>query len=267
MSVESMCDLAQSKSSRAAAAPPASAGCNIGHPDIDAALGGGLAPGRLHEILATGPEDLASATGFALMLARRIKLTRPDSPVFWVRETEAERRMGRVHSSGLAELGIDPAAFVLVVAGDGTALLRAGDEIARCAGIGALVIELGPSSLRRIDLTVSRRLALAASKTGTILLVLRADGKEVPNAAWTRWRVTSAPSAPLAANAPGHVRLDIELLRHRAGPAGRSWRVEWNREQACFSDAALSGAVLPLPARRPIWPVVAAADGDWRLTA
>lgn len=239
----------------------------LGHDGLDAALGGGLACGRLHEVIAATPADAASAAGFALMLVRRAAALRPGGPVFWVREAAAEAQAGRVHPPGLRELGLDPAALMLVVARNGAAALRAGEEIARCAGIGALVIEPGPSAPRRADLTASRRLALAAGRAETVLLVLRPDGKEVPSAAWTRWRVASAPSAPLAANAPGHVRLDIELLRHRAGPAGRQWRVEWDREQACLKDAALPGAVLPLPARRPSSPVVADADGDWRLTA
>ena len=240
---------------------------SLGHPDIDAILGGGLAGGRLHELLPAEPADMANTAGFALMLARQAALTRPEKPIFWVREASAERRLGRPHAPGLAELGLDPAAFVFVTAPDGTALLRASEEIARCAGVGALMIELGPSALRRADLTASRRLALAAGKAGTVPLMLRPDGKEAPSAAWTRWRVASAPSALLAANAPGHARLDIELLRHRAGPSGQKWRVEWDREQACFSEAALPGAVLPLPARRSPSPVVAAMDGDWRLSA
>lgn len=239
----------------------------LGHDGLDAALGGGLACGRLHEVIAASPADAAGAAGFALMLVRRAAVLRPDGPAFWAREAGSEVETGRIHLPGLTELGLDPAAMTLVIARNGAALLRATEEIARCAGIGAAVVELGPSARRHADLTASRRLALAAGKADTVLLVLRPDGTEAPSAAWTRWRVTSAPSVPLAANTPGHVRLDIELLRHRAGPAGRRWRVEWDREQACFSDAALSGAVLPLPARRPSSPVVAATDGDWRLTA
>src|SRR5204862_316546 len=66
-----------------------------------------------------------------------------------------------------------------------------------------------------------------------------------------RGRVSPAPSFALAADAPGPPAFDLELLRRRAGPAGRRWRVEWNRERRAFQPLvgqALSGAVLPLAA-------------------
>ncbi len=246
---------------------PAQKRFELGHPGLDATLGGGLACGRLHEVIAASSADLASATGFTLTLARRAAALCPGDPVFWVREAASEVQTGRIHAPGLAELGLDPAVVILVIARDGAMAFRVGEEVARCASIAAVIVELGPSALALADLTASRRLALAAGKAETILMVLRPDGKEVPSAAWTRWRVESAPSTPLPANAPGPARFDIELLRHRAGPSGGRWRVEWDREQACFNDASLSSAVLPLPARQPPWPVVAAADRDWRLTA
>ncbi|HYZ43829.1 MAG TPA: hypothetical protein VE667_03130, partial [Xanthobacteraceae bacterium] len=44
----------------------------LGIPEIDAALGGGLGRGALHEIAATGEAATAAATGFALALAARL---------------------------------------------------------------------------------------------------------------------------------------------------------------------------------------------------
>jgi protein ImuA len=103
----------------------------------------------------------------------------------------------------------------------------------------------------RLDLTASRRLALAAEKSGVTLLLLRIDAQASPSAADTRWQVAAAPSQALEANAPGPVALDIELLRRRAGPAGMRWRVEWNRDACAFREPALSGAVVSLPSHRP----------------
>ena len=69
---------------------------------------------------------------------------------------------------------------------------------------------------------------------------------ESPSVADTRWRVAAAPSVPLADGtpdgAPGHPVFDIELLRRRAGPAGVTWRVEWNRERRAFQDPDERGA-------------------------
>src|SRR3546814_3600473 len=72
-----------------------------------------------------------------------------------------------------------------------------------------------------------------------------------PSAAQSRWEVQSLASAPLEANAPGGPAMEIELLRHRAGLAGRSWRVGWDRERLCFREPALPRAWVPFPFGRP----------------
>src|SRR3546814_12766980 len=77
-----------------------------------------------------------------------------------------------------------------------------------------------------LNLTASRRLALAAEKSGVTALLVRADATPCPSAAQSRWEVQSLASAPLEANAPGGPAMEIELLRHRDGLAGRSWRGE-----------------------------------------
>ena len=45
---------------------------STGHEGMDAALGGGLLRGRLHEIFAGENDDASSAAGFAAMLALRL---------------------------------------------------------------------------------------------------------------------------------------------------------------------------------------------------
>ncbi|MGS1018038.1 ImuA family protein [Allosphingosinicella humi] len=216
----------------------------LGHAGIDAMLGGGLARGRLHEAFAAEADDAASAAGFAAMLALRAMPA--GSAVLWLRTDDAERRCGRFHASGFAELGGDPDALLLALAPDPVALLRGAAEAARCAGLGAVVVE-GWGRLPALDLTASRRLALAAEKSGVTVLMLRIGAEPVPSAADTRWRVGAAPSDGLEANAPGHVTLDIELLRRRAGPSGLRWRLEWDRDRCAFREPALSGAVVSLP--------------------
>ena len=73
-----------------------------------------------------------------------------------------------------------------------------------------------------LDLTASRRLALAAEQSGVTLLMLRLEAEPVPSAADTRWAVSAAPSQALEANAPGPPQLEIELLRRRVGPFGHA---------------------------------------------
>lgn len=221
-------------------APPVRHSFATGHDALDQALGGGLAHGRLHELFAGTVDDSASMTGFATMLALRSMPT--PGPILWLRTDNAERACGTLYMPGLAELGGDPAQFVLALLPDDRMLLRAAGDAAACDGLGALVIECwGKAPL--YDLTVSRRLTLAAEKSGVTLFLLRIDAQPVPSACETRWQVTAAPSTMLEPDAPGHVVLDIELLRRRAGPAGMRWQVEWNREERAFRKPSLPGAL------------------------
>ena len=230
-----------------------------GHEALDAELGGGLLRGRMHELFAAEAEDGPSAVGFAAMLALRAVERR--SPIFWLRTDEAERGDGLIHAPGLVELGGDPDALVLGQAPDARSLLRIAADSARCPGLGALIVEArGKCPL--LDLTASRRLALAVEQSGVTLFLLRLEAEPVPSAADTRWAVSAAPSQALEANAPGAPAFDIELLRRRSGPSGMRWRMEWNRDRLSFTDPALSGAVVSLPSRRP-----AAAQPGLRLSA
>jgi protein ImuA len=232
-----------------------------GHQALDAALGGGLARGRVHELFAAESDDCASAAGFAAMLA--LRATVPRAPILWLGTDEAERRGGRLYAPGLAELGGDPDALVLGLASDPKALLRGAADAARCAGLGAMIVECW-GKCPALDLTASRRLALAAEQSGVTLIMLRLEAEPVPSAADTRWAIGAVPSRALEADAPGAPMFDIMLLRRRTGPSGMRWRLEWDRDQRIFCEPALSGVVVPLPTRGP------AADrpaGFERLTA
>ena len=230
-----------------------------GHMGIDAALGGGLARGRVHELFAAEAEDGPSAAGFAAMIALRAVGRR--APIFWLRTDEAERHGGLIHAPGLIELGGDPDSLVLGQAPDAKTLLRVVADAARCPGLGALIVE-AHGKCPALDLTASRRLALAAEQSGATLFLLRLGAEPLPSAADTRWAVSAAPSEVLEANAPGAPAFEIKLLRRRSGPAGMRWRLEWNRDQLTFIDPALPGVVVSLPSGRP-----AAAQPGLRLSA
>jgi protein ImuA len=224
-------------------APPLATGCDA----IDARLGGGLARGTLHELLAPGRADAAAATGFAAMLAARAA-----GALVWLR-VAAVRGLGpggALHPPGLGDMGVDPGRLLLVGAPDPPALLRAAADVLRCPEVALAVIELWGAA-RLLDLTASRRLLLAAEGSGALGVLLRVDAPPAPSAATTRWAVGAAPSTALAANAPGPPALDLHLLRQRGGPAGFSWRVEWDRDRKALREPAPSGAVAALPERRP----------------
>jgi protein ImuA len=226
--------------------PPPVAGAvprlTLGLDAADARLGGGLESAALHEIYAAAEGDDASAAGFALLLARRCG--RP-GPILWLREDRAARH-DRPYGLGLADLGLDPARLVLVQAPDTLALLRAGAEAVACAALAAVILEpFGKAP--QFDLTASRRLMLAAARSGVLTLALR-SGDPVPSAAQSRWQVAAAPSQPLPGNAPGAPIFAVTLLRHRGGVSGFATRWEWDRDSASFATPR-SG---PVPAAAPL---------------
>jgi len=223
----------------------------LGSTPLDAQLGGGLPRGRLHELFAAEPDDRAALAGAGLMLAMRLG----SGPLLWLRQDNGVRAGGGLYGPGIADLGLDPARLIEIVAPDEAGLLHAAGDAVRCAQVAAVLIEPWKAA-RGFDLTVSRRLAVAAEKSGVTVLLLRAEAEPVPSAAFSRWRVRSLASAAFEAGAPGHPMIEVELLRHRGGLAGLCACLEWNRDDHVFRDAALSGAVLSLPVHR------SAAAGD-----
>jgi protein ImuA len=215
---------------------------------LDAALGGGLAYGRVHEIYAADAGDGAAAAGFAMAAATG--MAGGDGTILWLRTRRAAALGGAAQGDGWADLGGQPGHGLISIVPDALALLRTAVDGVRCGAIGAVIAE-EQGAMREWDLTASRRLALAAEKSGVPLFLLRIDAAPVPSATHTRWQVAAAPSHPLPGNAPGLPTFAISLLRQRSGPGGLDWQLEWDRDQCLFRDAALSGAVAPLPARRP----------------
>lgn len=208
----------------------------FGAPEVDARLGGGLAVAALHELYAALPGDVPAAAAMALLLA--LRNGRP-GPIVWVGEVRASRE-GRLYGLGLVELGIDPQRLLLVEAPDTVAMLRAGADAVACGGVAAVVLAPFGKAVA-VDLTATRRLALAAARSGVTVLLLR-QGEVVPSAAHSRWQVAAAASARLAAEAPGPPAFALTLLRHRGGVAGFSAIVEWNRDRTAFGAAIAGGA-------------------------
>ena len=210
-------------------------------------LADGLGGAQVHELFATDVEEAAAAAGFAVALALAGKAL----PILWLRTAPAERRGGRLRAGGMGELGLGAHAVILGIVADEAALLRAAADAARCPGLGTLIVEAwGPSP--GIDLTATRRLMLAAEGSGVTVLMVRIGAEPRPSAAATRWSVAAAPSTALAANAPGMPAFAVECLRRRGGPAGRQWRVEWDRDATCFREAPVSGVDIPLVADRTV---------------
>jgi protein ImuA len=194
-----------------------------GHPAARATPQDAAEPGRLHELLAAAPADGAAAAAAALMMAAAAA---PEGPIAWLRPEAADRRLGRPYGPGLAQLGLAPDRLLLGLLPNDMAILKAGADLLRSGVARAVLLELhGPC--RSLDLTASRRLALAAAAGKATAFLLRVGAEQQPTAAWRRWSVASAASRPLEARAPGAPAFAFELLRNRSGPAGSRHAVEW----------------------------------------
>ena len=228
------------------AAPPAFAegALAFGIPVIDDWLKGGLRRDGVHEFYAAPQGDTGAAAALALLLGARA--CAGERPLMWLR-IAGGKAGAHPYAPGLAELGVDPDAVLLMEPPELDALLIAGVEIVRHGGFGAVVLEVSGRA-PRLDLTASRRLALAAERSGATVLLVRSSAVPVASAAHSRWEVASAPSAALAANAPGQPVFALKLLRQRGGPDGLHVQLEWNREQAVFRTP-LSGGAPAVPAR------------------
>ncbi|HEY0290965.1 MAG TPA: hypothetical protein VGC51_01300 [Hansschlegelia sp.] len=229
----------------------------LGLPTLDAALGGGLACGALHEIYARRMPDAAAAAAFAIGLALRAA---NGGQIVWVRQDFVDVETGALYGDGLAALGLDPQRLLVVRARDPTGVLRAAAEAARCPPLGAALVEVWGEP-KILDPKASRRLTLAAGASGVTLVMIRLGASPSPSAATSRWSVAAAASTPLEANAPGRPAFDAALLRHRAGLGPRAWRLEWDRDRASFATAPLSRFVVPVLAGGP---VAAGGDAPWR---
>lgn len=211
----------------------------------------------LHEVYGGAEADGVSLSALAMMLAGGSEPFR-----LWVRHQAQERELGAPYSAGLAELGLNPAQVLFCRAQDVASALQAALEGARCAVLGAVVVELRGEA-KAYDLTASRRLALAAKASGVPVLMARIAAPPTPSAAQTRWQVRAMPSRALAAKAPGPPAFELSLLRARNGREGLRYCSEWDRDARQFIPrsipikgnaiapaAPLSGAVVPFSFNR-----------------
>jgi len=167
----------------------------------------------LSELFAAHPRD-AGWAGFLLAQLGG------DKPMLWVQERMAILESGRIHPPGLRGLDI-----IHVEARDARDALWAMEEGLRCPGLSAVIGELWGDA-PALDFTATRRLAVAAERSGVPCWLVRLGGHANLSGARMRWRVASAPSLihPLDPRAPGRPAWDAELFRARGCPPGR-WTI------------------------------------------
>ena len=182
----------------------------LGPSAIDERLAdGGLRLDALHEIAGEGAGwgDDAAAILFIAGIAARSR-----GPVVWV------VRARDLFAPGLYQAGLDPSRVIYAEARDDAELLALMEEGLRHRGLGAVIGEA-----RRAPMTSTCRLQLAAEGGGTIALLLKRAARQsgdpmgVPSAAVTRWRVSSAPSAPVPWEGLGRACWRLSCVRQRGG--------------------------------------------------
>ena len=207
-------------------------------PAIDAALGGGLSCGALHEFAPAGPGYLGTASGFAFALASIASGAKRE--VLWIGTEYAVTEGGGPYGPGLGLFGVASAKLVVLRVPKPVDVLWAMEEALRCRALSCVIAELtGEGAVA--DLTATRRLSLAAregasARTSGFGLLVRHNATAVPSAAATRWSIAPALSQPDVYGGLGRVRFDLSLRKNRRGPAGR-WIIEWNHHEHVFLPA------------------------------
>ena len=119
----------------------------------------------------------------------------------------------------LAQAGLNANRVIFVEGDKEEDVLASMEEALAFGGLGAVVGELV-----RLPMVASRRLHLAAEKTGTMAIVVRRWRRQTeandfgqPTAATTRWRVSVLPSESLPVPGVGRARWLLELMRVKAG--------------------------------------------------
>jgi protein ImuA len=186
----------------------------------------GLAQGALHEIGGGGADAVPGAC--AALFTAGI-LARLPHPVLWCATAQD------IFAPGLACAGLHPGRVIHAEAPDDKTVLLVMEEALRHPVLSAVVGELA-----RLPMTASRRLVLAAEKSGVMALALRrrAEGKPEDTAltaASTRWRITPLPSPP--APGLGRARWQVELTRCRGG-LPKTWILEACDAQGCLAVPA-----------------------------
>lgn len=188
------------------------AGClAFGVPEIDAVLpGGGLAYGAVHEFAGGGPGTVDGAAPALFVAGIAARTT---GPILWCM-TRSD-----LFFPALGQAGLHPDRVIFAEADREEDILATMEEGLGYGGLGAVVGELV-----RLPMAASRRLHLAAERTGTIALVVRRWRRQTeasdfgqPTASTSRWRVSVLPSEELPVPGVGRPRWLLELMRVKAG--------------------------------------------------
>jgi len=226
---------------------------------------GGLPTGCLHEVRGRGLAGYGAVTTFVAALGGRLgcarKATRKQaacSHVLWCTRPKDAHGSG-FYAPGLAQVGLAPSRLLVVRTTNDAEMLAVMEEGLRHPDLVCVIGEVD-----RLGLVASRRLQLAAEKSGVTAFVARlpsrrADtdlAKTEPIAAASRWLITVRPATPHNIAEAGQARWQLELFHSRMGATGQ-WIVEAPDAQGHLH---LSSALGDEFAQTPVAP-------QWRVAA
>jgi protein ImuA len=185
----------------------------------------------LSEIFAAHPRD----GGWAGFLLAQLATGKP---LLWVQDRMAILESGRVHPPGLPSSNL-----VHVEARDARDALWAMEEGVRCAALSCVIGEIWGDP-KVLDFTATRRLAVAAERSGVACWLVRLGGSANLSGARMRWRIASVPSLvnELDPRAPGTPAWDAELFRARGMPPGH-WSIVHEADAFHLAAASRGGAL------------------------
>src|SRR3954465_2009326 len=141
----------------------------LGAEAIDAALGGGLALGSLHELAPAAALHLGAAAGFALALAARADARKY---TLWIQPDFAGQEAGMLYGPGLTALGLPMQRLLILRVARPADVLWAMEEALKSRVLGSVIAGLTQDGAAA-DLTATRRLVLAAREGGGLGFLLR----------------------------------------------------------------------------------------------
>lgn len=173
----------------------------------------GLDGAGLHEIAAATASlnDDAAATLFAAGIAARFA----DKPGFTMLWTLSRFDL---YAPGLEQVGLGPDKILYAQGRKDSDVLALAEDGLRDGSLACVIAEV-----KAADQTATRRLQLAASDSGTPMLLYRRHRSrdrcpfDQPSSAMTRWRIGCSSSARLPYPGVGRARWSVDLVRQRNG--------------------------------------------------
>ena len=174
--------------------------------------------GANHEFICNNKESVTASSGFIAGILS--PLLQKGAAAIWISSSQI------IFPPALVSFGIDPASIIFIRPRNQKEINWTIEEALKCEGLTAVVGEIS-----FIDMTVSRRLQLAAEQSRVTGFLLRHKPTSLSATACVcRWQIQHLKSETTnELPGVGYSRLKVELLKVRNGKPGK-WNLEWNKD-------------------------------------